>query len=408
MKVAIAGGGVGGLALALALHERGIEATVYERQPEVRELGVGINVLPHAIAHLERWGLLPALDRTGIRTRWLVYKTADGRDILRQPRGFDAGLDAPQFSIHRGRLQRLLLEAVRRRLGEDAVHTSHRLTEQGTDGDRAWARFETPEGPREICADALVGADGIHSVVRGTWHEEGPPSWSGVVMWRGALWWAPFGDGRTMIVAGGMRAKLVLYPIAVDESRPGETLMNWVVCAKVAEPSDPLPHRDDWQGTGRLADVMAHVTGRLSVPELDLPALIHATDGIWVYPMCDRDPLPRWTNGRVTLLGDAAHPMYPVGSNGASQAVLDAVSLAGHLAERGPDEGLGAYEAERRPATAAIVRANREGGPERVIDLVEARAPEGFTSLDEVATEAELRAVVGDFQSMAGFDAVRG
>lgn len=407
--ITIAGGGIGGLALALALHARGLRATVHERSEAVRELGVGVNILPHAIAHLADWGLLEGLDRIGIRTSTLVYKTARGRDILRQPRGVEAGLKVPQFSIHRGKLQRLLLDAVRERLGADAVLTGHRLMGHDQDEAGVTARFETAGGEREVRGDVLVGADGIHSAIRRARHPgEGPPSWNGVVMWRGADWHAPFLDGRSMIIAGGMRAKLVLYPVHDDPDRPGETLMNWVVCAEVAGPSDPLPHRDDWQGEGRLADVMAHVRGVIAIPEIDVEALIEGTPSSWVYPMCDRDPLERWSEGRVTLLGDAAHPMYPVGSNGASQAVLDAASLAGHLAG-GADvvEALAAYDAERRPATAAIVRANREGGPERVIDLVEARAPGGFDRLEDVASPAELTAIVGDYQSMVGLDRAR-
>ena len=400
LDVAIAGGGIGGLALALALHDRGVRATVHERAETVRALGVGINVLPHAIAHLARWGLLDRLDAVGIRTRELVYKTADGRDILRQPRGLDAGLPAPQFSIHRGKLLGLLHDAVRERLGEGALRTGRTLVAHEQDGDGVTARLETAEGPREVRADVLVGADGIHSAVRRARHpEEGPPRWNGVVMWRGAAWHPPFLDGRTMIVAGGMRAKLVLYPVHDDPARPGETLMNWVVCAEVGGPDDPLPHRDDWSGEGRLADVMPHVRGVIDIPELDVEALIRGTHATWVYPMCDRDPLERWTEGRVTLLGDAAHPMYPVGSNGASQAVLDAASLADHLARRGA-AGLEGYDAERRPATAEIVRANRAGGPERVIDLVEARAPHGFERLEDVATPAELSAIVGRYHAM--------
>lgn len=408
MRIAIAGGGIGGLALALALHERGLSATVHERAEAVRELGVGINVLPHAIAHLARWGLLDRLDAIGIRTRELVYKTADGRDILRQPRGLDAGFPAPQFSIHRGLLLGLLHDAVRERLGEGAVLTGHTLVAHAQDADGVTARFETAHGPQEVRADILVGADGIHSAVRRSRHpEEGPPSWSGVVMWRGAAWHPPFLDGRTMIIAGGMRSKLVLYPVHDDPARPGETLMNWVICAKVAGPTDPLPHRDDWSGAGRLSDVMRHVRGVIAVPELDVEALIAGTEASWVYPMCDRDPLERWSEGRVTLLGDAAHPMYPVGSNGASQAVLDAAALAGHLAAADAPQALAAYDAERRPATAEIVRANRAGGPERVIDLVEERAPEGFERLEDVATEAELTAIVGRYHAMTATGPVR-
>ncbi len=407
LDIAVVGGGIGGLTLALALHERGFAPTVYERSGEVRELGVGINILPHAIQHLARLGLLDGLDAIGIRTRELIYKTADGRDILRQPRGLDAGFTVPQFSIHRGKLQRLLVDAVTDRLGPEAVRTGHRLVRYSQDAAAVEAVFEAEAGERAVRADVLVGADGIHSAIRRARNpNEGPPSWNGVVMWRGAKWTSPFLDGRTMIIAGGMRSKLVLYPVHDDPARPGETLMNWVICAKVAAPHDPLPHRDDWSGAGALADVMPYVRGQIDIPEVDIPALVETTPDFWVYPMCDRDPLDHWTEGRVTLLGDAAHPMYPVGSNGASQAILDAVSLAGHL-ERAGVGGLVAYDGERRPATAEIVRTNRVGGPERVIDLVEARAPDGFESLDEVATEAELTAIVGSYQTMAGFETAR-
>ena len=403
MEVAIVGAGIGGLALALALHKAGIEAKIFERSRSVRALGVGINILPHAVAHLSEWGLLDGLDAVGVRTRELIYKTADGRDILRQPRGLDAGHAAPQFSIHRGHLQRVLYEAVRDRLGADAIRTGHTLVAHEEREGRVAATFETEAGRDTVEADVLVGADGIHSAIRGSrWPREGAPSWNGVLMWRGATFAPRYLDGRTMIIAGGMRAKLVLYPIHHDRDRPGEALTNWVICAKLGGPDDPLPVREDWSKAAELSDVMPHVDGVIDIPELDVKALIAATEAFYVYPMCDRDPLPWWSEGRVTLLGDAAHPMYPVGSNGASQAVLDAVSLAKHLRDDGV-AGLSAYEEERRPATAAIVRANRIGGPERVIDLVEERAPNGFASLDEVASREELTAIVGEYQAMAGF-----
>ncbi len=351
--------------------------------------------------------MLDRLDRLGIRTRTLIYKTAQGSDILRQPRGIWAGHDAPQFSIHRGRLQRLLFDAVVERLGDRAVQTGHALRDVQQTGSGVTARFDTGGGPREVAADVLIGADGIHSAIRRHWSpHQGNPSWQGVVMWRGAHWTQPFLDGQTMIIAGGMAAKLVLYPIATHPDRPDEVLTNWVVCAKVSDGSGALPHPDDWSRRGDLDEVLSHVHGRIAIPEIDIADLIRASPGSWVYPMCDRDPLDTWTRGRVTLLGDAAHPMYPVGSNGASQAVLDAVSLAVHLAADGI-AGLAAYDAERRPATAAIVHANRQGGPERVIDLIESRAPQGFRRLEDVATEAELHAIVGDYQTMADFSVAR-
>lgn len=401
MKVLIAGGGIGGLTLALMLHERGIAAQVFEQSAQVRELGVGINTLPHAIAELERLGLLPALDAAAIRTRRLIYKTGQGLDIVAQPRGLWAGLDAPQFSIHRGRLQKLIHDAVLERLGEGGVQCDRRLVSFEETGEGVEAVFEARDGTRyEESGDILIGADGIHSTVRSHYYpDQGPPSWNGVLMWRGAAWWPQFLDGASMIVAGGFRHKLVLYPIAHDPDRPGEALTNWVVCSKLGDADTPIPGRDDWSRKASAEEALEMAEGHLSVPEMDIRELIRATEEIFVYPMCDRDPLPRWTHGRVTLLGDAAHPMYPVGSNGASQAILDARDLADRLAEGGdPAAALEAYDAVRRPATAAIVAANRKGGPEGVIDFVEERAPEGYEDVHDVATEAELRAIVGDYE----------
>jgi len=406
MTILIAGGGVGGLTLGLALHARGIDAEIFEQASGVRQLGVGINTLPHAIKQLADLGLLERLDRIGVRTSELVYKLANGQDILRQPRGLDAGYEVPQFSIHRGRLQKMLFDAAVERLGKDKVHTGRRLVRFSQDAGAVTGIFADRDGAEtERRGAVLIGADGIHSTVRRHYHpDQGDPSWNGMLMWRGAAWWQPFLDGRTMIIAGGMKAKLVLYPIFNDpEKHPGETLMNWVVGARLGDGSTPIPHRDDWSKPGTLTDVMSHVTGVFDLPEVDIEALIAATPEFYVYPMCDRDPLERWTDARITLLGDAAHPMYPVGSNGASQAVLDAVALADLLAEDAGPGALAAYEDLRRPATTEIVYSNRKGGPERVIDLIEERAPNGFANLHDVATPDELRAIVGEYSQMAGF-----
>jgi 2-polyprenyl-6-methoxyphenol hydroxylase-like FAD-dependent oxidoreductase len=224
-------------------------------------------------------------------------------------------------------------------------------------------------------------------------------------MWRGAVEWPAFDGGDSMVIAGDGVAKLVLYPIGPGAA-PGTRLTNWVIYARVAEPGAALPAPESWSRTARYRDFQ-HLAARLHLPFIDTAALIQATAEIYEYPMCDRDPLPWWTAGRVTLLGDAAHPMYPVGSNGASQAILDARCLADHLAERPVPAALAAYEAERRPATAAIVQSNRAGGPERVIDLIAARAPRGFARIGDVATEAELTGIVRGYAQLAGF-AVKG
>lgn len=410
MHVLIAGAGIGGLTTALMLHARGIRATIFEAAETVREVGVGINILPHAIRELDALGLSPALDRVGVRTRHLGYYTRAGQLVWDELRGTHAGHDLPQYSIHRGRLQKLLLDAVIERLGEGAVKTGRRLAGHVQDegGVTAWFADNidgsTGEGAR---GDVLVCADGIHSAGRrGFYPDEGSPSWNGVVMWRGATLWAPWRDGESMAIAGGLAGKFVLYPIAPPEA-DGRQLMNWVVNVRIKDPKVSPPPPDNWSRRAPRSLVLPHAL-RFSLPEVDIEALVRATPEVFEYPMADRDPLPRWTFGRVTLLGDAAHPMYPVGSNGASQATLDARCLADRLATaEHPRAALWAYDAERRPATAEVVQMNRKGGPEGVIDEVERRAPAGFTDLEAVMPQAERAAWVKGYAATAGFRQVR-
>ena len=401
MHVLIAGGGVGGLALALMLHQRGIACTVLEAAAEVKPLGVGINTLPHAIRELAALDLLPALDAVAIRTRELRYLNRFGQEIWKEPRGIWAGHDVPQFSIHRGHLHQVLWQAAKARLPADALLNNARL--QGFTQNSTGVTVHLTDG-RSLSGDVLIGADGIHSTIRATLHpHDGGIRWNGIQMWRGAVEWPAFEGGDTMIVAGDMKEKLVLYPIAPGASA-ATRLTNWVVCAQIGDASKPPPRREDWSRPGQLDEVLAHVA-RFRIPFLDVAALVRATPEFWEYPMCDRDPLPFWTQGRVTLLGDAAHPMYPVGSNGASQAVLDARCLADLLAAQAPEAALAAYAAERLPKTAEVVRANRKGGPERVVDEVSARAPDGFAQLEDVISREELAAIAGGYAQMAGFAA---
>jgi 2-polyprenyl-6-methoxyphenol hydroxylase-like FAD-dependent oxidoreductase len=401
MHVLIAGGGVGGLALALMLHQRGIACTVLEAAAEVKPLGVGINTLPHAIRELAALDLLPALDAVAIRTRELRYLNRFGQEIWKEPRGIWAGHDVPQFSIHRGHLHQVLWQAAKARLPAGALLNNARL--QGFTQNSTGVTVHLTDG-RSLSGDVLIGADGIHSTIRATLHpHDGGIRWNGIQMWRGAVEWPAFEGGDTMIVAGDMKEKLVLYPIAPGASA-ATRLTNWVVCAQIGDASKPPPRREDWSRPGQLDEVLAHVA-RFRIPFLDVAALVRATPEFWEYPMCDRDPLPFWTQGRVTLLGDAAHPMYPVGSNGASQAVLDARCLADLLAAQAPEAALAAYSAERLPKTAEIVRANRKGGPERVVDEVSARAPDGFAQLEDVISREELAAIAGGYAQMAGFAA---
>jgi 2-polyprenyl-6-methoxyphenol hydroxylase-like FAD-dependent oxidoreductase len=404
MKVVIVGAGIGGLVTALRLHREGLHCEVYEQSEQIRELGVGINALPNAVKELADLGLLDQLDERGVRTHELFYTHRLGQEILRRPCGLAAGFGYPQLSLHRGRFQGVLLRAVRERLGPDAVRTGHRLTrfEQDANGVRADFVDRRGEALDPAHGDVLVAADGIHSTVRSLlFPDEGPPRWNGVMMWRGATDWPDFGTGRSMIIAGGNAAKLVIYPIAQGRE-PGTRLTNWAVCVQTGQAGDPPPQRQDWSRRADPAELKPYV-GRFRTPLLDHAGLIGATAECFEFPMCDRDPLPYWTQGRVTLLGDAAHPMYPMGSNGAGQAIMDATSLAGHLTGHAdPAAALRAYQDDRLPATTEVVLRNRKGGPEMVIDEVERRAPEGFSRLEDVIDAATLEAIVNSYAQVSG------
>jgi 2-polyprenyl-6-methoxyphenol hydroxylase-like FAD-dependent oxidoreductase len=410
MKAIIVGGGIGGLTTALMLRARGIDCELYEQADTIRELGVGINTLTHAIRELTGLGLLDKLDAIAIRTDELHYLNRHGQEVWREKRGLGAGFDVPQFSIHRGRLQSVIHRAVEERLGTQAIHTGCKLGSftQDEGGVTAYFFDRNNNHVKTARGDILIGADGIHSKVRNTlFPNEGGPIWNGLMLWRGARDWPTFLTGNSMIVAGGLHAKVVIYPIAEGESA-GSRLTNWAVLVKTGEGGSLPPRREDWSRVGKREELMPHVA-RFKVPHIDVPALITATPEFWEYPCCDRDPLPFWTSGRVTLLGDAAHPMYPVGSNGASQAILDARALADALAHaEHPRQALMAYERKRLPMTAEIVRANRRGGPEGVIDAVEQIAPDGFDHIDNVLSYAQREAIVKGYANKAGFGAQPG
>ncbi len=406
MEVVIVGGGIAGPLAALALHRLGLGVALFEAVARPKPLGVGINLLPHAAKELEALGLLEKVRRLGVETTDLSYYSKHGTLIWREPRGLAAGYRWPQVSIHRGTLQMLLLAACRERLGAGRLHFGRRLLGfEETAAGRVRAAFaDRRDGGvverRE--ADLLIGCDGIHSAVRARLHPgEGPPSWNGAILWRGTARAAPFLSGRSMIMAGHERQKFVCYPIEAADGA-GRALLNWV--AELRFPPDRPFRREDWNREGRLGDFLpAFEDWRFSW--LEVPAVIRAAPRVFEYPMVDRDPLPSWGSGPVTLLGDAAHPMYPVGSNGVSQALLDVAELVRAIRRHGPTPAaLSAYEAVRRPATAALIAANREQGPERVMQLVEERAPDGFEDLEVVLPRAEREAIAAHYKRLAGFD----
>jgi len=371
--VAIAGAGIGGLVAALSLDAIGVEVTVFEAVDEIRPAGVGINLLPRSTRELDALGLLDRLASNAITPDTLGYFAKHGREIWSEPRGLEAGYRWPQLSIHRGKLHRILLDTATARLGADRVVLGHRLTAVDTSADTASATFAGPGGTEvNVSAGAVVAADGIHSAARAQFYpDQGPPQWSGALLWRGIVDRQPVLDGRSMIWIGYPAQKFAGYPIADLDG--GRQSFNFI--AELRPDDATLADREDWNRRGDLADFLPAFETWV-FDWLDVPALIRAAPQTFVYPMVDRDPVDRWTFGRVTLLGDAAHPMYAIGSNGASQAILDARVLAGCIGSHSDVEAaLGRYEQVRLPPTSAMVEANRGLGPERPMQLVEERAP---------------------------------
>lgn len=405
MTVLVAGGGIGGLTVALSLHQIGVPVRVFESVPELKPLGVGINVLPHACRELIELGLLDKLEETGVRTKELAYYSKHGKVIWSEPRGLDAGYRWPQFSIHRGELQSLLYRAARERIGAENILTSHHLTgwEETANGVRAhFIDRETGKDAGTYDGSLLIGADGIHSAVRANFYpQEGPPIWNGRILWRGVSEATPFLTGRTMIMAGHEVCKFVCYPISRAATERGRPMINWIAERLLAP--DYQWRKEDYNRLGNLNEFLPWFES-WKFDWLDVPGLIRSTERVYEYPLVDRDPLDAWTHGRATLMGDAAHPMYPIGSNGASQAILDARVLAREILDKGETTAaLAAYEAERRPATTQLVLLNRKNGPEQVMQMVEERAPNGYGHINEVLSQQELADIAANYKRVAGF-----
>ena len=405
MTVLIAGGGIGGLTLALSLHQIGISAKVFESVSELKPLGVGINVLPHAVRELIELGLFDRLDAAGVRTQELAYFSKQGKPIWSEPRGMEAGYKWPQFSIHRGTLQQILLDAAVERLGRENILTSHHLDGWTETSDGVRADFiDKATGKHAGSHDGrlLIAADGIHSAIREKLYpQEGPPIWNGRILWRGITGSDAFLSGRTMIMAGHEILKFVCYTISKQADANGKFDINWV--AERHMPPTYQWRREDYNRTARLEEFLPWFAD-WKFDWLNVPGLIERCPYAYEYPLVDRDPIERWSFGPVTLIGDAAHPMYPIGSNGASQAILDARVLTREILAHGPtNTALAAYEAERRPATTELVMLNRRNGPEQVMQMVEERAPDGFGIVTDVLSQQELEEIAANYKRVAGF-----
>ncbi len=405
MKITIAGGGIGGLVTALRLHQAGFQVKVFESVKEVSPLGVGINLLPHAIRVLTNLGLQDKLHAIAVETQELVYANRQGQFFWSEPRGRFAGYKWPQFSIHRGKFQVMLWQEAMRILGPESLFTNCHLGNYEEIDGQVKATFidkDSGQWVAEETSDILIGADGINSYVRKSLYpEEGSVVYSGNILYRGTAMMPSFLTGSTMAMIGSMRQKMVIYPIGNSVDADGNQHVNWV--ANVKEPAGALITVRDWNrqvGKEHLLDLYKN----WQFDWINVPDMIEKTHGgIFEFPMSDRDPLPRWSFGRVTLLGDAAHPMYPIGSNGASQAILDADALAlALLNQSDPVKALQDYDAERVPATAKVVLQNRQKGPDFIMDLMEERFPTGFAEGE--VPHAELAEIMAHYKQVAGFD----
>jgi 5-methylphenazine-1-carboxylate 1-monooxygenase len=405
MKALIIGGGIGGMATALSLEAAGIDAEIFEQAPSIEALGVGINLQPNAVRELIELGLGDELKSVAIETSTLGYYNRFGQLIWSEPRGRAAGYKWPQYSIDRGDLHMILLRAVQARLGKERVFAGYKFVSFEQTGGVVVADFIDSRTARPLpChrGDLLIGADGIHSAVRAQLYpDEGPPVSSGRIQWRGVVEARPFLDGRSHVTIGSRNCRAVIYPISEKAQRQGRSLINWVTVLGQQQASG---QPGVWDRRASKDRFFAHFQS-WNFDWIPFADLVAGTAEIFEYPKDDRDPLPRWTFGRVTLLGDAAHPMRPIGSQAGSQAVVDARVLALTLATAGSiEDGLAAYERERLPVMNAIILKNREFGPSVIMDMAEERAPNGFANIEDVIPRRELEEISRSFKVAAGFE----
>jgi 5-methylphenazine-1-carboxylate 1-monooxygenase len=403
MQIAIIGGGIAGLSLAMNLHTRGIAARVFERAPQIRELGVGITLLPHAMREFATLGLANELEQAGVAIRESAFFNRFGQSIYREERGRHAGYVYPEVSIHRGRLHMILYRAALARLGAPAILTDHECVrvEQDDCGATIYFRSSSSGAPREpVRADAVIACDGVNSVVRKQFYPNDDVAFAGINTWRGVTRRKPFLGGKTYTRTGSiLTGKMVIYPIIDNVDGDGSQLINWM-----AEIRRDACEKNDWNQPGKLSDFYA-IYADWRFDWLDVAELIRTADQILEYPMVDKDPVDRWTFGRVTLAGDAAHPMYPRGSNGAAQGAIDARTLADFLARGGdPRDALKDYEAQRLAVANKVVLTNRAYPPDFInIKVEELVGDRPFEDLDKYITQDELRALSDDYKRVAGF-----
>lgn len=401
MRISIIGGGIAGLSFALGLQQKGIDCEIFEGVPEVKEIGVGITLLPHAMKELAAVGVQAQIEAEGIENLESVFYTRHGQYVYREARGRHAGYALPEIGIHRGKLHRILFNETVRRLGADRVHTGHRCSGFTQDENGVTLNFDLADGSqRQVRSELVVACDGVNSTVRKQMHPTDKVCFGGINTWRGVSIHKPILTGKSYLRIGTVEhGKMVIYPIQDNVDGQGNQLVNWV-----AELQRPDAAMNDWNKPGDV-QVCADIYKDWKFPFLDVPAMILNSEKVLEYPMVDKDALPFWTQGRVTLMGDAAHPMYPRGSNGSAQALIDARTLVDCLVNNeSPLQALQHYESMRLPTTAKVVQTNRTVPPDFIIMKAdELSHGQPFKHIDDLISQEELRQISENYKQIAGF-----
>ncbi|MGE3245540.1 MAG: flavin-dependent oxidoreductase [Beijerinckiaceae bacterium] len=403
--VLIAGGGIGGLATALTLHQIGVSCSVFENVQSLQPLGVGINLQPNAVRELYDLGIgADELDRIGLPAKEWALVGLNGNDIYSEPRGLGAGYNWPQYAVHRGKLQMLLYEKTLERLGADAVRLGQRATAYSKDADGGVTlTLQDASGMiTQARGTLLIGADGLHSAIRAQMHPGQPPiHWGGAVMWRGTSPGVPIRTGSSFVGLGTHKHRMVIYPISHPDPQTGLATINWI--AEVTFDNSAGWTSGDWNRRVELAEFLHHFEG-WNYDWLDVPALLKKAEVVYEYPMIDRDPVPTWRDGNVALMGDAAHVMYPTGSNGASQAIVDARVLGACVVEHGvTPQALAAYDARLCAPVSEVILRNRGAGPFGMLNIVDERCGGVFDNIDDVFPAHERNDFMARYKSAAGF-----
>ena len=403
MTVIVAGGGIAGMTMALTCHQLELPVIVHESVKTIEPLGVGINLQPNAVRELFELGLERDLAEIGIQAKEWALVGKNGNDVWSEPRGLDAGYRWPQYSVHRGHLQMMLYRQVLKRLGPKAVISDSRLKSYNNDNDHVLAHFVDSDGKEQkVEGSILVGADGLHSSVRAQMHpNDGPPKWGGAVMWRGTTQAKPIRTGASFVLLGKLEQRFVCSPISQPDPITGKAIINWI--AELTYDTSKEWGHSDWNTQVPVEKFINHFSD-WSYEWLDVPQLIREASAVYEYPMVDRDPLTTWVDGRCVLVGDAAHVMYPVGSNGASQAIVDTRVLGSAFVKHGLDQtALLHYESLNLKEMNELVLRNRGAGPIGILGIVEERCGGVFDKIEDVIPRSEIEQYMSNYKAAAGF-----